>query len=121
MSTVVVVSDSEIHGGTLVQWFGSYHEERDHRPFIEVSHLGMYVNGWFDRFPEGAVDTALQACHALKKRPKANMSHLATHHRVMGDLVPIEVPIESAPPKCTGCDNDAQDPDCPVHGTAVTG
>jgi hypothetical protein len=87
---IIVVSDSDVVGGTVVQWFGSYREERDHRPFIEVSHGGVYVNGYLDRFPQGAIDAALEAFHTLKRKPKADMSHLATHERVMGDLLPIE-------------------------------
>jgi hypothetical protein len=87
---VVTVTHSDVLEGTRVCWFGSYHEERDGRPFIEVSHHGIYVSGYYDRFPEGAIDAALEAFRTVQRKHNANLDHLATHHRVKGDLLPIE-------------------------------
>lgn len=90
----VVTVTATIMDGTVVRWHRSLSAAECHAPTVTASRNGVMVpNGYVTDVPPEWMQAATQAYEKLRRAPRADMKHLATHrHNIVanGPLVPVE-------------------------------
>ncbi|MEU6781494.1 hypothetical protein ABZ912_20000 [Nonomuraea angiospora] len=91
----VITVTATVMSGTVVRWHESLQAAENHRPVLSASREGVMTHNdvYLNEIPSEWISAAMQAYEKLRRAPRADMKHLATHrHSVVanGPLVPVE-------------------------------
>ncbi|GIH07474.1 hypothetical protein Rhe02_55410 [Rhizocola hellebori] len=87
---LIVTVTATITDGQVVRWFTSEFSAKRVNSIVSASRNGVHIDAWLHEIPEGLLDKARDAWHALQRRE--DVKHLATHYSrfLSDDLVPIQ-------------------------------
>ena len=91
----MVTVTATIMSGTVVRWHRNLTSAELHRPMLSASREGVMTHNdvYLNEIPPHWMAAAMEAYELLRRDPRADVRHLATHvHRgpSNGPLVPIE-------------------------------
>jgi hypothetical protein len=91
---VIITVTATVMDGTVVRWHHTLSAAETHRPAISASRRGVAVQAeYLTDLPPEWVAAATAAYETLRRTPRADMRHLATHRNrgpSNGPLVPVE-------------------------------
>jgi len=90
----MIVTVTATMDGTVVRWHRTLADAQTYRPALTASRNGvMAPYGYVTDVPPEWMQAAVQAYETLRRDPKADVKHLATHVNrgpANGPLVPVE-------------------------------
>lgn len=91
----VITVTATIMSGAVVRWHQTLSAAENHRPVLSASREGVMTHNdvYLNEIPPDWIAAATQAYETLRRNPRADVRHLATHVNrgpSNGPLVPVE-------------------------------
>lgn len=92
--TPIITVTATVMDGTVVRWHHTLSAAETFRPAVSASRRGVAIHAeYLTDVPAEWVTSATRAYETLRRAPRADMKHLATHRNrgvMNGPLVPVE-------------------------------